>query len=365
VTLGTRARDRTHGDKPGQGANAALPLIVAFVGALFLATAGSAKAQSVTDFYAGRQAKFYIASAGGGGYDFYARLVGRFLGRHIGGHPLFVMQNMPGAGGVVLANYLYNVAPHDGSEIGMIARGAGTQPLIDPSDKGPRYDATKFNWIGTPQQEVGLLLVRQPSPVHTLADLKTHQVIISATSPVAPTSLYPRMLNRLLGTKFKVVEGYKSSQEALLALERGEVEGHSSGSSAAPLRERIAPWVKAGTVKIVAQIGLARDPELPDVPLILDLATTPAERQIMEVVFAQQVMAWPVVAPPGVPSERIAALREAFDATMADPDFLAEARRQKLTINPVSGVKIAELLGRVYATPKGVLDRVVALSQRN
>ncbi len=324
-----------------------------------------AAAQSVADFYAGRQAKFFIASAGGGGYDFYARLVGRFMARHIPGNPLFVMQNMPGSGGVILANHLYNVAPRDGSEIGMVARAAGTQPLLDPKDKGPRYDATRFNWIGTPQQEVGLLLVRQSSPIRTLADLKTHELILSGTSPVAPTSLYPRLLNRLLGTKLKVVEGYKSSQDALLALERGEVDGHSSGSAAAPLRERIAPWIKDGKVKILAQIGLARDPDYPDVPLILELATTPAERQVLELVLIQQLMAWPVVAPPDVPADRIEALRRAFDKTMTDPDFLAEAARQKLKINPVSGGKISELLARVYATPKDVLERVVMLSQRN
>jgi tripartite-type tricarboxylate transporter receptor subunit TctC len=271
---------------------------------------------------------------------------------------------MPGAGGIVVANHLYNVAPRDGSEIGMVARASATQPLLDPKDRSPKYVATTFNWIGNPQQEVGLFLVRQPSPVRTIADLKTHPLILSGTSPAAPTSLYPRILNRLFGTKLKVVEGYKSSQEALLALERGEVEAHSSGSAAAPLRERIAPWVREGKVKILAQVGLARDPEFPDVPLILDLATAPAERQVLELVLAQQLMAWPIVAPPNVPAERVKALRDAFDATMADPDFLAEAGRQKLAINPVSGARINEILERIYATPKDVLDRIVALSGR-
>ena len=175
------------------------------------------------------------------------------------GNPLFVMQNMPGAGGVIVANYLYNIAPHDGSEIGMVARAASTQPLLDPKDRGPKYVATKFNWIGTPQQEVGLLIVRQPSRIQSIADLKSQELVLGGTSPAAPTSYYPRLMNKLLGTKFKVVDGYKGSQEALLALERGEVEGHSSGSSAAPLRERIAPWIKDGKVKILAQIGLERD----------------------------------------------------------------------------------------------------------
>jgi tripartite-type tricarboxylate transporter receptor subunit TctC len=332
--------------------------------ALAACLATRAHAQSVEQFYAGRQVKFFIGSAGGGGYDFYARIVGRHLTRHVPGKPNFVMFNMPGAGGVVVANHLYNIAAKDGSEIGMVARGAATQPLLDPKDRGPKYEATKFNWIGTPQQEVGLLLVRQPSPIQSLMDLKSKELVVSATSSIAPTSYYPRMINRLLGTKFKVVEGYKSSQDSLLALERGEVDGHASGSSSGALRERIAPWVKEGKVKVLAQIGLEKDPDYPDVPLIVELATTPAERQVMELIFAQQVMAWPIVAPPGTPPERVKALRDGFDATVRDPEFLADAAQQKLVINPVSGEKISELLQRIYSTPQDLLDRVAALAQR-
>jgi tripartite-type tricarboxylate transporter receptor subunit TctC len=333
--------------------------------AVCLFATSPAQAQSVEQFYAGRQVKFFIGSPGGGGYDFYSRIVGRHLSRHVPGNPLFVMQNMPGAGGVIVANYLYNIAARDGSEIGMVARGAATQPLLEPNDRGPKYVATKFNWIGTPQQEVGLLIVRQPSPIQSIADLMTKELVLGGTSPVAPTSYYPRMMNKLLGTKFKVVEGYKGSQEALLALERGEVEGHSSGSSSGALRERIAPWIRDGKVKILAQIGLEKDPDYSDVALIMELAATDAERQVMVLVFSQQVMAWPIVAPPGVPPERLKALRDGFDATMKDPEFLADAAQQKLVINPVSGEKIAELLDRVYATPQELLDRVAALSGRN
>jgi tripartite-type tricarboxylate transporter receptor subunit TctC len=266
---------------------------------------------------------------------------------------------------MVAANYLYNIARHDGSEIGMVGRGVGIEPLLDPQDRGPRYVASKFNWIGSPQQEVGLVFMRLPSPIVTMQDLKTHELIVSGTTSAAAPSYYPRLLNALLGTRFKVVEGYKSSQEALLALERGEVEGHCSGSLSVTLRARMKPLVEAGKVKILAQLGHEKDPDYPDVPLILDLAATPADRQILELAFTQQVMAWPLVAPPGVPIERIAALRDAFDATMRDPDFLTEATRLKLIINPVSGEKIAGLLDRIYASPKDVLDRVAALSQRH
>ncbi len=333
--------------------------------AAFCLLAVTARAEPVEEFFAGRQIKFVLGTAGGGGYESYSRLLAPYLSRHLPGHPLFIMQEMPGAAGMVAANYLYNIARHDGSEIGMVGRGVGIEPLLDPKDKAPRYVASQFNWIGSPQQEVGLVFMRLPSPIATMADLKTHELIVSGTTSASAPSYYPRLLNTLLGTRFKVVEGYKSSLEALLALERGEVDGHCSGSSSAPLRARMEPQVAAGKVKIIAQLGREKDPDYPDVPLILDLAATPADRQILELAFTQQVMAWPLVAPPGVPAERIKALRDAFEATMRDPDFLAEAARQKLIINPVSGEKISTLLDRVYAMPRDVLDRVAALSERN
>jgi tripartite-type tricarboxylate transporter receptor subunit TctC len=340
--------------------------VIALCAAAALCTvAPPARAEPVEEFFAGKQIKFVVGSAGGGGYESYSRLLIPYLSRHLPGHPTFVMQQMPGAAGMVAANYLYNIARRDGSELGMVGRGVGIEPLLDPKDPGPRYVAAKFNWIGTPQQEVGLVLMRLPSPIAGMQDLKTHELIVSGTTAASAPSYYPRLMNGLLGTRFKVVEGYKSSQEALLALERGEVDGHCSGSSSAPLRARMDPLVSAGKVKILAQIGREKDPDYPDIPLILDLAVTPADRQILELVLTQQVMAWPVVAPPGVPAERIKALRDAFEAAMADPDFLAEAASQKVIINPVSGEKIAALLDRIYAMPKDVLDRVAALSQRN
>jgi tripartite-type tricarboxylate transporter receptor subunit TctC len=344
---------------------AASVLSGAILAAICALGAMPAWAEPIEEFFAGRQVKLVLGSAGGGGYESYARLLIPYLSRHLPGHPLIVLQEMPGAAGMVAANYLYNIAHRDGSEIGMVGRGVGIEPLLDPKDPGPRYVAAKFNWIGSPQQEVGLVLTRLPSAIATMQDLKTHELIVSGTTAASAPSYYPRLMNAVLGTRFKVVEGYKSSQEALLALERGEVDGHCSGSSSAPLRARIEPLVAAGKVKILAQIGREKDPDYPDIPLILDLAATPADRQVLELALTQQVMAWPVVAPPGVPAERIKALRDAFEATMTDPEFLAEAARQKIIINPVSGEKIAGLIDRVYASPREVLDRVAALSRRN
>ena len=327
-----------------------------------LTTPVSAELASVASFYTNRQIRFVIGSAGGGGYDFYSRLVARYMTRHLPGNPIFVMQNMPGAAGVLAANYLYNEAHQDGSEIGMVGRAVGTLPLLDPFNAGPKYDATKFNWIGTPQQEVGLILTREPSAITTIADLRRIQLVVSGTSKDSPPSFYPKLFNGLFGTKFRVIEGYKSSQDALLALDRGEVNGHVSGSSAAPFRAHIAPFIKSGELRIIAQIGLAKDPAYPDVPLIFDLAKTAGDRQAMSLVLIQQAMAWPLVAPPNTPPDRVFALRAAFDATMKDAGFQAEAAQEKLGLNPLSGAQIGALIQQAYAAPKPVLARVRAVA---
>jgi tripartite-type tricarboxylate transporter receptor subunit TctC len=339
-----------------------LPLLLGVTAAMIFQGGQPAKAESVEQFYAGKQVKLIVGGGVGGGYDFYGRVVTRFMSRYLPGHPTFVASNMPGAGGIIAANYLYNIAPRDGSEIAILGRAVATQSLLNPKDKAPRYTATNFNWIGTPQQEVGLVLARRTSNIRSIDDLKRNELVVSGTSPAAPPSAYPRLLNKLLGTKFKVIDGYKSSQEALLAMERGEVEGHVSSSSAAPLVARIKPWIDDGRVSVLAQIAMKRDGRGFDAPLITELAATPVERQLLELVLTQQVMAWPIAAPPGVPPERVNALRAAFDQTMHDPDFLSEAARLQFGVDPVSGEKLNALLTRIYATPKDMLDQISSLT---
>lgn len=342
---------------------AAQSLSVSLVAAMLsFGAATAAVAQSDEAFYRGKQVKFVIGSAGAGGYEAYSRLITRTMSEHIPGHPLFIIQAMPGAGGIVSANYLYNIAARDGSELGMVGRAVGTQQLLDPNDQGPRYDAKKFNWIGSPESTVGLVIARQPSAIKRFADIQQHELIVSGTSAASPTSFYPRLFNNLLGTKFKVIDGYKSSQEALLAMERGEVAGHSSGSSAAPLRERIAPWLAEGKFAVIGQIGLEKDPAYPNAQLVTELATTTEQMQILELLLAQQLMAWPILAPPGVPESRVKLFRAAFDAAMKDSKMLAEADKQKLTFSPVSGERIAQLIEKVHATPKNILEKVAQLS---
>jgi len=326
-----------------------------------LAGAAPAAAQSVEQFYKGKQIKFILGSAGGGGYDAYSRSITRYMGKHIPGKPGFIVQNMPGAGGLVAANYIYGVAPKDGSEIGMTGRAAAIEALINPADKSVKFEATKFNWIGTPQQETGILMVSTKTPVRTLEDLTKYELTASSTGRAAATSVYPRLLNNMFGTKFKVIEGYKSSQDGLFALERGEVTAHSSGGSSSAFRNRVDPWVRDGKIIMLMQLATEKDPGYPHLPLVTELARTDAERQILELVLVQQVMGRPIMAPPNLPADRVKALRDAFDATMTDPEFLAECDKQQLEVNPVSGAKLNAMLDRVYQTPKAVVDQVAEL----
>jgi tripartite-type tricarboxylate transporter receptor subunit TctC len=320
-----------------------------------------AAAESVEDFYRGKRIRFIVGSAGGGGYESYSRIVMRVMPRYIPGEPTYVVENMPGGGGLLMPNYLFNRSPRDGTEIGMAERAAAFEPLLNPETGAAKFDALAFGWIGSPQRETGLVLLRTSQPASSFADLKQHEVIVSGTSRTSAPSVYPRVLNALFGTRFKVVEGYKSSNEALLALERGEVEGHVSGSSSGTLRAQVAPWLAEGKVRMTLQLALIKDMSLPDLPVITDFVESEEQREALNVVFAQQTMAWPLLAPPGIPADRLAALREAFARTVTDPEFLASAAQQKLEVHPVSGTDIEALLKRVYATPQDLVKRVSTL----
>jgi tripartite-type tricarboxylate transporter receptor subunit TctC len=285
-----------------------------------------------------------------------------YLTRYIPGNPTFVVENQPGGGGLLSANYLYNVAPKDGLVLGMVERGSAMDPIVNAKLGRSRFDSRKFNWIGSPTQETGLVVVREPSPIRTVDDLRTHELIVSSTTHTAPTSVYPRMLDGLFGMKFKVIEGYKSSHEALLAVDRGEVQGHVSGASSGILRAQIAPWIAGGGIKILMELGLKKDAAYPEAMLVTDLAKTPDDAKILELMFAQQVMAYPLLAPPGVRADRVRALRAAFDSTVIDPGFRTDAAKQNLQVIPAPSSEIDGLLARVYATPPEVLARYGALA---
>jgi tripartite-type tricarboxylate transporter receptor subunit TctC len=330
--------------------------IVGFLAILF--AAGAAQAQTPADFYRGKQITLITSASVGGGYDGYARILAKYMPKYIPGNPTIVVQNMPGADGLRAANYLYNVAARDGSIIGGLARNNGLAHFYNPQNDTVQFDARKFIWLGSPQQEIGLFVLRTEKGAKTIDDLKRIEVTSSSTARNSPSSIYARMLNELYGTKIKPVEGYAGSQDALLAVERNETDAHISGGSSAQFRNRIRPMLNDGRAKIALQMGVARDPEFPDVPTAIEIMPTAEGKQLFEIAFAEQVMGRPFVLPPGVPPERAKALRDAFDAAVKDPDLLADAKAQKMEIDPVSGAAINELLDRVYAAPAQLAKRL-------
>jgi tripartite-type tricarboxylate transporter receptor subunit TctC len=318
----------------------------------------SARAQSVADFYRGKTITLYTAASVGGGYDQYARLLAKHMPRHIPGEPNIVVSNMVGAEGLRVANYLYNVAAQDGTVIGGLARNTGLARFYGFNSAGIQFDARKFYWLGSPEQEVGLFILSTMSGLRSIDDLKTRSVTVSSTADNSPTTVYSRLLNDTLGTKLKPITGYAGSQACLLALERNEVDAHISGGSSAPFRARVLPWIAKGDAKVIMLMGLKRDADFPGVPTALEVEPTPAGKQLFEIAFAEQVMGRPFVLPPKMPADRVAALRAAFDETMKDKEFLADAAQQKAHVDPVSGVEINALLERVYSAPADVADRL-------
>jgi tripartite-type tricarboxylate transporter receptor subunit TctC len=330
---------------------------------LALAAATAADAQSVAEFYRGKRISLITSASVGGGYDQYARLLAKHLPRHIPGEPTIIVQNMVGAEGLRAANFLYNVAPQDGTVIGGLSRNTGLARFYDFNNAGIQFDVRKFHWLGSPQQEVGLFILSRKSGLGSIADLSKREVTVSSTARNSPSSIYSRILNAAIGTKLKPIEGYDGSRACLMAVERGEVDAHVSGGSSAPFRARIAPWLGHGDAKVIMQMGMARDAAFPEVPTALEVVGAPTDRQLFEIAFAEQVMGRPFVLPPGVPGDRIAALRSAFDAAMKNTAFLDDARLQHAEIDPVGGQEINALLERVYAAPPDVVARIRELAK--
>ena len=328
-----------------------------------LTAATHANAQSVAEFYRGKRISLVTSASVGGGYDQYARLLAKHLQHHIPGEPTIIVQNMVGAEGLRAANFLYNVAPQDGTVIGGLSRNTGLARFYDFNNAGIQFDVRKFHWLGSPQQEVGLFILSTRSGLGSIEGLKKREVTVSSTARNSPSSIYSRILNAAIGTRLKPIEGYDGSQACLLAVERGEVDAHVSGGSSAPFRARIAPWLSRGDAKVIVQMGMTRDAAFPDVPTALEIVSAPGDRQLFEIAFAEQVMGRPFVLPPGVPGDRIIALRGAFDAAMKDVAFLDDARLQHAEIDPVGGQEINALLERVYAAPPDVVARIRELAK--
>jgi tripartite-type tricarboxylate transporter receptor subunit TctC len=311
-------------------------------------------AQSPAEFYKGRNVDLYIGYSAGGAYDLYARVIARHLGKHIPGNPTIVPRNMEGAGSLRLTNWLYNVAPKDGTAIGTIGRGTAFDPLL--GSRGAQFQADKFTWIGSANNEVSICVAWKTSGITKLEDTLSKELIVGGTGQAADTDQFPRILNGVLGTKFKIVTGYPGGNDVTLALERGEVKGRCgwSWSSVLATQKR---WIDDKSIIILAQLSLSKHPDLPDVPLVMDFAKTEDQQQIFRLIFARQVIGRPFLAPPGVPKDRAEALRAAFMDTMKDPEFLADAEKSQLEINPVSGADVEKLIKEIYQTPKALADK--------
>jgi tripartite-type tricarboxylate transporter receptor subunit TctC len=322
---------------------------------LMQALPATSHAQSVESFYKDRQMRFVLSASLSGGYGLYAHTVTPFLEKHLPGHPNIVVQTMPGAGGIVAANWLSNVAPKDGSVISMIHRGAvSTAPLFGA--KNVRFDPTKFGWIGSMNSDVSVCVIWHTSPVKTFADLKTKPSTFGGVGAGSDIDMYANLLINLFDAKMRLVSGYKSSDGIHLAMERGEVEGRC-GWGVGSLLSTKADWVKEKKINILVQIGLEKHSALPDVPLLIDQTDEPEKKQILEIISAPLAMGRPVLTAPGVPPQRLAALRKAFDEAMADPGFKAAADSKKLEYEHASGQKIEDIVKRLYAMPKPIVEK--------
>jgi len=323
--------------------------------ALAVVLPSTVRADSVADFYRGRNVTLIIGYSVGGGYDAYGRVLARHLGKHIPGHPSIVAQNMPGAGSLRSANFLYNVAPKDGTAIGHFSRGLAMEPLIGTSST--QFDARRFAWLGSGTDEVSIFVTWHASPVKTWHDVLTIPFTVAGEGSGSDPDIFSAVLKNAFGAKLKLVSGYPGSAEVALAIERGEVDGRV-GWSWSSLKLIKPDWVAGKRINIITQLALQKSRELDHVPLVFDFAGTDRQRQILRLVLGRQAMARPFAAPPDLPEDRKQALRKAFDATMADAEFLAEARQRGLEVNPVSGADIDKLVDELYRTPTDIVAEV-------
>jgi tripartite-type tricarboxylate transporter receptor subunit TctC len=315
-------------------------------------SAGSAAADDVENFYKGRTVTINIGYSAGGGYDIYARVLARHLGDHIPGNPTVIPQNMPGAGSLKAINFLYNIAPKDGTVLATFARGLAMQPLFDK--QGIEFDAQKLNWIGSITNEVSVCAFRTDSGIATWQDMLTKSYTVGGTGSGSDTDVFPNALRNMFHMKMKLATGYPGGEDIVLALERGEVNGRC-GWSWSSLMSRNRSMYEEKKIFVPVQLSLQKHPDLPNVPLVMDLTSDAKLAAALKLIFARQTVARPYAAPPGVPEARIRALREAFDATMKDPEFLAEAKKTDLEVQPVSGADVQNLVAELYRTSPEVV----------
>ena len=310
----------------------------------------TSSAEQVADFYRGKKITMYVGSSTGGGTDIYGRLIARFIGNHIPGNPQVIVANVPGANGLVSANQLYRTLPKDGTAIATFDRAVAMQAIW--ANPAAQFVATELNWIGSTNIDTSTCVTWHASGIDTLEKFMTREVIMGSS-----TIYHANLLNTLFGAKLKLVQGYPGGNDVLLAMERGEVQGRCNWSWSSIISTK-PDWVRDKKINIIIQFADEKHPEMPNVPLVTELAKNEHQRQMLDLVLSTQKMARPFAAPPGVPDERITALRKAFMDTTKDPEFIAVANAQQLELSPVSGEQIQEMLARISNTPKSVIREV-------
>jgi tripartite-type tricarboxylate transporter receptor subunit TctC len=328
---------------------------------LFAAAPGFAGEDAVANFYRGKQIRFIVGSSPGGTYDLLARAVARHMAAYIPGNPFIIVQNQPTAGGLVMTNQLYALGPKDGTAIGVPLNGAPAAPLLQPA--AAHFDAAKLNWLGSSNREPYVAYVWHTAPVQSLAELLTKPLVVGATTPGTTMNDFPQLTNAILGTKFKIVRGYESTPQMNQAMERGETEGVAALGWNALLAQG-SQWLADKKLKVIAQFGLERSRELPDVPLMIDLAKSERDRRALAMLFGRTEYGRPYFLPPDVPAERVAALRRAFDATMKDDGFRGDVAKLGFAPNPMDGEQVQALVGELANTPAEIVARVRAVLEQ-
>jgi len=306
------------------------------------------------DFYKNKTVRIIVGYPPGGGYDVYARITAQFLPAALSGSPTVIVQNMPGAGSITLMNHLYKVAEKDGTIIGAVSGAAPFAPL--QGVKAANFDATKYNWVGSPNSETGMLIVWHTVPVQTIQDAMKTEIIVGSSSENSSTSFYARVLNATLGLKLKIIHGYPGTTESYLAMERGEIQGYPSAFLSS-LQSTRPDWIKESKVKVLVQYGSKPSPELPNVPFARDVTQKPEDKALLDLAMAPLAFGRPLLLPPGVPPDRVKTLRETLQTMFASPEFVAEAQRQRVDVSPVTGEELQAVLARTYGSPPALRDR--------
>lgn len=329
--------------------------------AALLATDGVARAEGPAEFYKGKSVAFVVASGAGGGYDLYARVIARYYPKYLAGHPGFVVQNMPGASGVRAMNYLYNVSSKDGLVIGMLPNFSSLAPFYNVSQA--QFDSTRFNWLGSPSQEHSVFVLWHETPFNSVAEARGREIILGSAGAAGTGAFYARVLGTVFGLKFKLIQGYGGLGDAFLAMERGEIQGYPSVFWNT-LKSTKEDWVKQRKVKFLVQWSRSPDPELKSVPYAGDLATNDDDRRMIEVAAGPLKLGRPIAAPPGVPPDRLAALKAGLEGSFTDAGYFKDCKQQNLDCSaPVKGEELAEVIARVYAAPDSVRKRLVDIYQ--